>query len=126
MSSQCFLKEQRSQCSQCDHYPLLQIKLSEVVGTGRDGRILKEDILNYLAKQTGAILPPAPPLAPPSAQATPLPARPATIAPPTTPTPVFTGKDVTEPIKGELSLGNTTVQNTTLSATQHTLHRNTA
>ncbi|XP_026556184.1 lipoamide acyltransferase component of branched-chain alpha-keto acid dehydrogenase complex, mitochondrial [Pseudonaja textilis] len=33
------------------------IKLSEVVGTGKDNRILKEDILNYLAKQTGAILP---------------------------------------------------------------------
>lgn len=78
------------------------------MGTGRDGRILKEDILNYLAKQTGAILPPAPPLAPPLAQATPLTVRPATMAPPTTPTPVFTGKDVTEPIKGELSLGNTT------------------
>ncbi|KAL8178268.1 UNVERIFIED_CONTAM: hypothetical protein K2H54_039108 [Gekko kuhli] len=33
------------------------IKLSEVIGTGKDNRILKEDILNYLAKQTGAILP---------------------------------------------------------------------
>ncbi|XP_048352868.1 lipoamide acyltransferase component of branched-chain alpha-keto acid dehydrogenase complex, mitochondrial [Sphaerodactylus townsendi] len=36
------------------------IKLSEVVGTGKDDRILKEDILNYLAKQTGAILPLSP------------------------------------------------------------------
>ncbi|XP_034293229.1 lipoamide acyltransferase component of branched-chain alpha-keto acid dehydrogenase complex, mitochondrial [Pantherophis guttatus] len=36
------------------------IKLSEVVGTGKDNRILKEDILNYLAKQTGAILPLSP------------------------------------------------------------------
>lgn len=72
------------------------------MGTGKDGRILKEDILNYLAKQTGAILPPAPPPAP----APPLAAKPvspvATIkAPPTTPMPVFTGKDVTEPIKGD-------------------------
>ncbi|XP_029106064.1 lipoamide acyltransferase component of branched-chain alpha-keto acid dehydrogenase complex, mitochondrial-like [Scleropages formosus] len=34
------------------------VKLSEVVGTGNDGRILKEDILNFLSSQTGAILPP--------------------------------------------------------------------
>lgn len=39
---------------------VFQIKLSEVVGTGKDNRILKEDILNYLAKQTGAILPLSP------------------------------------------------------------------
>ncbi|XP_063284488.1 lipoamide acyltransferase component of branched-chain alpha-keto acid dehydrogenase complex, mitochondrial [Pelobates fuscus] len=82
------------------------IKLSEIVGTGRDGRILKEDILSFLAKQTGAILPPSPQLEiipPPSKTETPKTAErekltrtPAALTKPT----VFTGKDVTEPLKG--------------------------
>uniref|UniRef100_A0A8C9BUX6 Dihydrolipoamide acetyltransferase component of pyruvate dehydrogenase complex n=1 Tax=Phocoena sinus TaxID=42100 RepID=A0A8C9BUX6_PHOSS len=73
------------------------IKLSEVVGSGKDGRILKEDILSYLEKQTGAILPPSP-----KAESMPPPPKPKerTIPIPISKPPVFTGKDRTEPIKG--------------------------
>lgn len=75
-----------------------------MVGTGKDSRILKEDILNFLAKQTGAILPyddvkvPSAPAAPTKAE------KPAPSPTPTVPQPVFTGKDRTEPINGELLL----------------------
>ncbi|XP_040263579.1 lipoamide acyltransferase component of branched-chain alpha-keto acid dehydrogenase complex, mitochondrial [Bufo bufo] len=82
------------------------IKLSEVVGSGRDGRILKEDILNFLAKQTGAILPPSPQMeivppppkkeiSKPSQKET-APTIPVSFTKPIT----FSGKDVTEPLKG--------------------------
>ncbi|XP_072919497.1 lipoamide acyltransferase component of branched-chain alpha-keto acid dehydrogenase complex, mitochondrial isoform X1 [Hemitrygon akajei] len=77
------------------------IKLSEVVGTGKDERILKEDILNYLAKQTGAILPPSPEIVPPPPEPTSPTAKGApTVPKPITPKIPFMDKDRTEPVKG--------------------------
>ncbi|EHB02161.1 Lipoamide acyltransferase component of branched-chain alpha-keto acid dehydrogenase complex, mitochondrial [Heterocephalus glaber] len=73
------------------------IKLSEVVGSGKDGRILKEDILNYLENQTGAILPPSP-----KAEVISPPPKPKdrTVPMSISKPPVFIGKDKTEPVTG--------------------------
>lgn len=78
-----------------------------MVGSGRDGRILKEDILDFLAKQTGAILPPSPfheqipkQEQPGSAQPAAQPASEPPALQPVAPKPVLTAKDVTEPLKG--------------------------
>nr|XP_033772114.1 lipoamide acyltransferase component of branched-chain alpha-keto acid dehydrogenase complex, mitochondrial [Geotrypetes seraphini] len=82
------------------------IKLSEIVGTGKDQRILKEDILNFLSKQTGAILPPSPKLEiippPPKSKTTPAtPKDKAFLMPTPLSKPAeFTGKDRSEPLKG--------------------------
>ncbi|XP_056598621.1 lipoamide acyltransferase component of branched-chain alpha-keto acid dehydrogenase complex, mitochondrial-like [Triplophysa dalaica] len=79
------------------------IKLCEIVGTGKESRILKEDILNFIAKQTGAILPyevqktQAPAV---STTDTPSKVKKPVMAPPAIPGPIFTGKDRTEPLNG--------------------------
>ncbi|WAR22747.1 ODB2-like protein [Mya arenaria] len=68
-----------------------KIKLKEVQGTGKEGRILKEDIIRFLSEKQ------MPRLAPPIAQkATPTPV----VTPPRVVTPPVIGQDQTEPIKG--------------------------
>ncbi|KAK2183331.1 hypothetical protein NP493_315g03049 [Ridgeia piscesae] len=71
------------------------IRLSDVPGTGREGRVLKEDIVSYLEGRAEAVQSAPPP------EAAPVPPKPIVVAAPVSrPTPVVTGKDRTEPIRG--------------------------
>lgn len=73
----------------------LQISLNDVQGTGKDGRILKEDLINLKSEVTKEKSSPS--VAPPS----PITAKPAAPIPPVKPRPSTTpGADRVEPIKG--------------------------
>ncbi|XP_063849467.1 lipoamide acyltransferase component of branched-chain alpha-keto acid dehydrogenase complex, mitochondrial-like [Scylla paramamosain] len=82
-----------------------KIDLNDVQGSGRDGRIMKEDLLQYLEKKTQKASPgpsptPTPAPAPPSSRppSTPLPPTPPPRLAPSLP--VVLGQDKTEAIKG--------------------------
>jgi len=76
------------------------VLLSDVSGSGRDGRVLKEDILSFIAAQSQTTIAP-PAAAVPSAKSVAAP-PPARVAPPVrvAPPAVSPGKDRTEPLKG--------------------------
>jgi len=80
------------------------VTLGDVVGSGKEGRVLKEDILDHVANKTRvptpAHVPPVVTTATPSKTPPPRPPpspAPTPISPPLRPAPVFLGKDKTEP-----------------------------
>lgn len=75
------------------------VDLADVTGSGKEGRVLKEDILAFLEGGRSRVETPAPPprpvFSPPAAAPSP-PAAPA-VVPAARPAPVFLGQDKTEP-----------------------------
>ena len=73
------------------------ISLADVTGSGKEGRVLKEDILVFLEGGRSRVeTPPPPPVFTPPVAAPSPPAGPA-VVPPARPAPVFLGQDKTEP-----------------------------